>query len=98
MKHINLVIDNRKFGKTVQSAQKCQSNNKIVLLQDDETISDDTEVAEIFNRFFATVTEPLGIKENNDNIPGTEGKFFLPRLLSASRLEKVMNCANSIRY
>ena len=40
---------------------------------DDEIISDDIEVAEIFNRFFVTVTESLGIKENNDNISDTEG-------------------------
>ena len=72
---INLVTDNRKFWKTVKPAlsDKCQSNNKIVLVEDDEIISDDTEVAEIFNSFFVTVTESLGIKENNDNISGTEG-------------------------
>ena len=54
-------------------SDKCQSNNKIVLVEDDEIISDDIEVAEIFNRFFVTVTESLGIKENNDNISDTEG-------------------------
>ena len=54
-------------------SDKCQSNNKIVLVEDDEIISDDIEVAEIFNRFFVTVTESLGIKEINDNISGTEG-------------------------
>ena len=72
---INLVTDNRKFWKTVKPAlsDKCQSNNKIVLVEDDEIISDDTEVAEIFNSFFVTVEESLGIKENNDNISGTEG-------------------------
>ena len=65
---INLVTDNRKFWKTVKPAlsDKCQSNNKIVLVKDDEIISDDIEIAEIFNRFFVTVTESLGIKENND--------------------------------
>ena len=72
---INLVTDNRKFWKTVKPAlsDKCQSNNKIVLVEDDEIISDDIEVAEIFNRFFVTVTESLGIKENNENISDTEG-------------------------
>ena len=54
-------------------SDKCQSNNKIVLVEDDEIISDDIEIAEIFNCFFVTVTESLGIKENNDNISGTEG-------------------------
>ena len=72
---INLVTDNWKFWKTVKPAlsDKFQSNNKIVLVEDDEIISDDIEVAEIFNRFFVTVTESLGIKENNDNISDTEG-------------------------
>ena len=72
---INLVTDNRKFWKTVKPAlsDKCQSNNKIVLVEDDEIIFDDTEVAEIFNSFFVTVTESLGIKENNDDISDTEG-------------------------
>ena len=68
-------MNNRKFWKTVMPAlsEKCQSNNKIVLVEDDEIISDDIEVAEIFNRFFVTVTESLSIKENNDNISDTEG-------------------------
>ena len=72
---INLVTDNRKFWKTVKPvlSDKCQSNNKIVLVEDDEIISDDIEVAEILNRYFVTVTESLGIKENNDNISDTEG-------------------------
>ena len=72
---INLVTDDRKFWKTVKPAlsDKCQSNNKIVLVEDDEIISDDIEVEEIFNCFFVTVTESLGIKVNNDNISDTKG-------------------------
>ena len=54
-------------------SDQCQSNNRIVLVEDDEIISDDIEVAEISDRFFVTVTDSLGIKENNDNISGTEG-------------------------
>ena len=53
-------------------SDKRQSNNMIVLVECDEFISDYIEVAEIFNRFFVTVTEALGMKENNDNISGTE--------------------------
>ena len=52
-------------------SDKRQSNNRIVLVEYDEFISDYIKVAEIFNRFFITVTESLGMKENND-ISGTE--------------------------
>ena len=54
-------------------SDKCQTNNTIVLVEDDKIVSNDIEVAEIFNRFFVTVTKSLGIMENNDNISGTEG-------------------------
>ena len=54
-------------------SDKCQNKNKIVLVEDDEIIYFDVEVAEIFDRFFVTVTESLGIKENNDGISSTEG-------------------------
>ena len=53
-------------------SDKCQSNNKIVLVEDDDIISDDIEVAEMFNSFFVMVTESLGIKENIDNISGAK--------------------------
>ena len=40
---------NRKFWKTLKPAlsDKCRSNNKIILVEEDEMISDDIEVAEI---------------------------------------------------
>ena len=43
-------------------ADKCQSNNKIVLVEDDEIISNDIEVAELLNCYFVTGTESLGLK------------------------------------
>ena len=42
-------------------------------MENDEVISDDCQVAEIFNNYFATVTETLGIAENLDNVLPTEG-------------------------
>ena len=47
----NLVTDNRKFWKTVKPlfSEKHFSNNKITLLEGEEIISEDQEIAEIFN-------------------------------------------------
>ena len=42
-------------------------------MENDEAISDDRQVAEIFNNYFVTVTEILGIAENLDNVRSTEG-------------------------
>ena len=38
---------------------KCHSNSKIVLVEDNEIIPDDMEVAEILDYFFVKVTELL---------------------------------------
>ena len=55
-------------------SDKYQSKNKIVVLVEDDTIiSDDKEVAEVFDRFFVTKTESPGIIENDDDISRTEG-------------------------
>ena len=72
---VTLITDNRKFWKTVKPlfSDKIKSQSKIVLVENDEAISDDRQVAEIFNNYFVTVTETLGIAENLDNILSTEG-------------------------
>ena len=53
----NLVTDNRKFWKTVKPlfSEKHFSNNKITLLEGEEIISEDQEIAEIFNAYFANI-------------------------------------------
>ena len=38
--------------------------DKIILVENDELISNNAEVAETFNNFFSTTVETLGIKEN----------------------------------
>ena len=60
----NLITDNKKFWKTVKPlfSEKHFGNNKITLLEGDEIISNDAEVAETFNSFFTNVVENLDIK------------------------------------
>ena len=60
----NLVIDNKKFWKTVKAlfSEKHFSNNKITLLEGDEIIYDDQEIAEIFNDYFANIVVNLDIE------------------------------------
>ena len=61
---IKFVTDNRKFWKTVKPlfSDKHFSNNKITLLEGEEIISNDNEIAEIFNTYFANVVENLNVK------------------------------------
>ena len=72
---ISLVTDSKKFWKTVKPffSDKLQTNNKIVLIEDETIISNDVEVAETMNEFFVTVTDSLGIDENSDYENTTEG-------------------------
>ena len=60
----NLVTDNRKFWKTVKPlfSEKHFSNNKITLLEGEEIISEDQEIAEIFNAYFANIVVNLDIE------------------------------------
>ena len=61
----NLITDNRKFWKTVKPlfSEKHFSNNKITLLEGEEIISDDQEIAEIFNAYFANIVVNLDIAD-----------------------------------
>ena len=72
---VKLITDNKKFWKTVKPlfSDKIKTQNKIVLVENDDVISDDRQIAEIFNNYFVTVTETLGIAENLDNVRSTEG-------------------------
>ena len=61
---INLITDNKKFWKTVKSlfSDKHVSNNKITLVNGDEIISTDNEVAEPLNSFFTNALNYLNIE------------------------------------
>ena len=60
---IKNITDNRKFWKTIKPlfSEKHFSNNKIILVGD-EILSDNQEIAETFNIYFAYVVKSLEIE------------------------------------
>ena len=69
---MKLINDNKKFWKTVKPlfSDKHFGNNKITLLDGDEIISEDAEVADKFNRYFSNVVKNL-------NIEGFETLYYI---------------------
>ena len=63
--NVNLITDNKKFWKTVAPlfSEKHFCSNKITLLEGDEIISEDAEVARKFNNYFSNVVNNLNIEE-----------------------------------
>ena len=61
---IKLITDNKKFWKTVKPffSDKHFIHNKINLLDGDEIISDDLQVAQRFNKYFSNVVKNLDIE------------------------------------
>ena len=60
------LTDNHKFWRTVKSlfSDKVQVTSSFTLLEGGKIVSKDSEIAEIFNNFFANITESLGISAN----------------------------------
>ena len=57
--------DNKQFWKSIKplfSDKQKSHKNEIILIENDNIISDSKEVAETINHFFTTVVEYLGIK------------------------------------
>ena len=59
-----VVTDNKIFWKTIKPlfSDKHFSNSKITLIEDGDIISDDQELAEIFNSYFTNVVDKLNIE------------------------------------
>ena len=57
----NIICDNKKFWKTVKPlfSEKSAKKSKIVLIQNNEIINDDLEVAETLNVFFTDVVKQV---------------------------------------
>ena len=55
------VVDNKNFWKTVKASFSDKSNNveSITLVENDSIVSDDNEVANIFNEYFSNLVEAL---------------------------------------
>ena len=60
------ITDNKKFWKTIKPmfSDKGGIRDQIILVENGELISKDSEVAETFNDYFSGTVEALGIKEN----------------------------------
>ena len=54
-------------------SDESQSQNKVVLIEDETMISYDVEAAETMNEFVVSVTDSLGINENFGYENATEG-------------------------
>ena len=71
---ISEVTDNKKSWKTVKPfiSDKSCSKSRITLIEEGKIVSNESEVAETFNNFFVTITDALGIVENEDVILPSE--------------------------
>ena len=72
---MKFLTDNRKFWKTVKPlfSEKMKASSKINLLENEVLVSDDREVADIFNEYFIHITEALGIHEPKDILTPIDG-------------------------
>ena len=69
------VTDNKKFWKTVKPlfTDKGMSHDKIILVEDNEIISENKQISEYFNKFFADVIINLNIPQYEDPTSNTNG-------------------------
>ena len=52
---------------------KVKTTSSVTLLENNEIVSDDKAVAEIFNDYFAIITSSLGIEETGSNVVSADG-------------------------
>ena len=66
---VNDVCDNIKFWSTVKPllSDKVKNSEKVVLIENDEILSKDTEVCEVMNNFFANIVTDLNIPQYKTN-------------------------------
>ena len=93
------VLDNKKFWKTVQPflSDKCPLNEKIIIVENNEIISNDKEVAEVLNTFSPNIISNLKIPEcpvndsfiDNINDPILKAIFKYKNHPSIEAIEKV---------
>ena len=68
---INAINDNRTFWKTVKpyfTSKGIKGTNKIILVEQEQIISDNAKITEIMNNYFVDITRELGVSiPMNDN-------------------------------
>jgi len=100
---VKKITDNKQFWKTVKPffSNKTVNSEKITLIENDEVISDDQEIANKFSNFYASVVENLGIdnqnmKLNDEDIENVIGKFKNhPSIL---KIREHYNSSNSFSF
>ena len=72
---IKHLVDNRKFWKSVKPlfSDQIQAPSKIALFENEVLVTDDKEVAEIFNEYFVNITDSLGIIQTKDSLQEIDG-------------------------
>ena len=72
---LNDIADNKKFWKTVKPflSNKSIQTSQITLVDEDNIISEDSEVAEVLNNFFDNAVKDLKINENQYILSNTNG-------------------------
>ena len=67
---IKNLTDNRKFWRSVKPLfnDKVKTSSTIVLMENDEIVSEDQAVATILNDYFSNITKSLNIADNNENV------------------------------
>ena len=72
---LNKITDNKQFWKTIKPllSDKCTQSSTISLVDNNDVISDDSELAKTFNSYFEKAVTNLGIKEYEslDTNPGS---------------------------
>ena len=58
--------DNRSFSKTVKPifSNEVETTSAVTLIEDGNSMTEDVQIEEIFNYYFANVTESLGISKD----------------------------------
>ena len=82
---IKLITDNKTFWKTVKPffSEKHINRKKIILLEGEEIISDDAEVAEYMNNFFSNIVENLNIiGYSTEELPCNSEQDIIPNIIT----------------
>ena len=79
--NINCVKDNKTFWKAVKPylSNKVKTTSNIVLVENEEIISDNNKIAEIMNDYFVNITKELNIPHLNpalEEYEGADAVFF----------------------
>ena len=79
MRHCNQSTSPADFWKTIKPFMSNQelSRGNIILRENDEIISNESEIAEIFNNFFISIADNIGISDEID----TSNEMFLQKIL-----------------